>query len=211
MMKPGGIFKNQSRIFDILLVIVIIGLASLLYFRFEDIFRVFRDNEGESDTSSYVSVEDGSELGESLPTATPEPPAKLAENFELQNLDGETIALTDFAGKSVMINFWATWCPPCLNELPMIQDYADRHADDFVVLAVNAGEDHAKVAEFVSEFGYDLVFLLDPENFVGNIYRVMGLPTSIFIDEGGFWRVTHIGELDEPLLKDYLEKIGVTE
>lgn len=210
-MKPGILFRNQSRILDILLVVVIIVLASLLYFRFEEIFSGFRKNNVEGAKNSLPTVENLAEPAVMTPTVTADPPAKLAADFELTNLDGETVALTDFAGKSVMINFWATWCPPCLNELPMIQDYADRHADDFVVLAVNADEEHAKVAEFVSEFGYDLVFLLDPGNVIGNAYRVMGLPTSIFIDEDGFWRATHIGELDEPLLKSYLEKIGVTE
>jgi thiol-disulfide isomerase/thioredoxin len=210
-MKPGVVFRNQSRILDFLLVVVIIGLAILIYFRFEEMFSVFRNDEVESEKNSLPAAESFVEPDVFTPTATSELQAKLAADFELTNLDGETVALADFEGKSVMINFWATWCPPCLDELPLIQDYADRYADEFIVLAVNAGEEQAKVAQFVAEYGYDLVFLLDPENIAGNAYRVMGLPTSIFIDEDGYWRATHIGQLDELLLAGYLEKIGVIE
>ena len=202
--------RNQNRILDIIIVIVIIGLSALVYFRLEKILGVFRNDEVASVTENNppIATQNPTESESSdIKEQTPKP----APDFELMTLDGDKITLSDIDGKSVMINFWATWCPPCRDELPLIEAFAKRYSDRFIVLAVNAGEDLADVDRFISQYEYALVFLLDPKNSVGTTYRVMGLPTSIFIDADGNWQATHIGQLDEPLMTAYLEKIGVIE
>lgn len=134
-----------------------------------------------------------------------------APDFQLTNLNEEDVSLSEFQGKAVIVNFWAIWCPPCRAELPLIQEHADQYSDQLVVLAVNAGEEKSNVKHFVETFDYDLVFLLDPDSHAANLYQVRGLPTTIFVDQEGVWRATHIGELNQPLLSNYLMKIGVKE
>ena len=132
-------------------------------------------------------------------------------DFKLPNLAGQTVAVSDFKGKVVMVNFWASWCAPCRDEMPLIQKFADLYEQDMVVLAVNAGEDEATVRQFIDEFGLDFAILLDPPNIVANLYRVYAYPTTMFIDRDGVWQATHIGELNDVLLTRYLTEIGLEE
>ena len=74
----------------------------------------------------------------------------LAPDFQLDNLDGKPVALSDLKGKPVLLNFWATWCPPCRDEMPYIQEIYDEWSDEgLVVLAINYGESASRVKEFV--------------------------------------------------------------
>jgi len=136
---------------------------------------------------------------------------KPAKDFELKNLAGETIALSNFFGHPVIVNFWATWCPPCREEMPIFQKFADMYDTRLIVLAVNAGEKEEVVRNFVEESGLDLVFLLDPTNSAAELYGVRGFPMTFFIDEQGTLLRTHLGELDERLIKHYLDLIGLPE
>ncbi|MFW5714681.1 MAG: TlpA family protein disulfide reductase, partial [Brevefilum sp.] len=103
------------------------------------------------------------------------------------------------------------WCQPCRAELPLIQSFADRYEKELVVLAINMGEDRTNVEHFVNEFNYDLHFLLDQSTSVAKKFMVRGLPTTIFIDMEGQIQARHIGLLNEELISDYLEQIGVVE
>ena len=132
-----------------------------------------------------------------------------AQEFELQNLRGETVKLSDFRGKPVLVNFWATWCGPCRIEMPVIQEYYRRYKSDFVVLAVNIDESKNTVQSFVDEYQLDFPVLLDQGGKVTDAYRVRGFPTSIFIDRDGNIRYQHIGALSEESLIGYLEDLGV--
>jgi thiol-disulfide isomerase/thioredoxin len=137
-------------------------------------------------------------------------PFQPALDFSLESLEDRNISLSDFKGTPVMVNFWATWCPPCRAEMPLIQSYAEANRDEVVILAVNAGEDKATVESFATAQDLDdLVFLLDPDNSVASLYRIPGFPTSLFIDAEGMLTAAHIGELNEDLLIQYLAKIGV--
>jgi len=129
--------------------------------------------------------------------------------LQLMDLDGDPILLSDFKGKPVLINFWATWCPPCLEEMPLIETYAIRHEEELVVLAINAGENENVVREFVSTHDFSFNILLDPANSAVKKFFVYGYPTTMFFDEAGNIQSTHIGELNEDLLVNYLFKIGI--
>lgn len=199
---------GKKRLIDIGLVIIIIAMAVLVYFQ---ISRLVEDVRGQFQKAT--PPEEAAVQVTSIPTPESKnvPSATLAPDFELSSLGGEVIALSDYRGQAVMINFWAIWCPPCRAELPLIESFAERHADDLVVMAINMGEDQTNVYHFVNEFGYDLLFLLDPSTSVGSKFMVRGLPTSIFIDADGLIQARHIGILDETLLRDYLSQAGVVE
>lgn len=131
--------------------------------------------------------------------------------LELTNLAGEPIAITEFAGKPMLINFWATWCPPCLEEMPLLQAYAERHEEEMTVLAINAGENESLVRSYVAEHDLGLNILLDPTDSAIKHFRVYGFPTSLFFDKEGVLQSTHIGELNEEILEMNLMKIGIGE
>lgn len=107
-----------------------------------------------------------------------------APNFSLRNLKGETVKLSDFKGKKVMLNFWATWCPPCKQEMPAIQQFFEEKGEDVVILAVNIdGEED--VIEFVQSRKITFPILLDENNRVNEQYKIVTIPTTFFIDEKG--------------------------
>lgn len=111
-----------------------------------------------------------------------------AEKLQLTGFDGKEYHLPDLGGKVVLVNFWATWCPPCLEEMPSIQATWDElHGEQFETLAINVGEDRKAIERFVSEFDTKLGFplLLDPtmEAFQG--WKVRGLPTSFVVNKAG--------------------------
>ncbi len=112
-----------------------------------------------------------------------------AENFQLTDLKGQTHQLNQYQGKVVLLNFWATWCKPCVTEMPAMQASYDRLKDQgFVVLAVNELEDLEMVRAHIQEHQHTFPVLLDVDNEVANLYGVFGLPVSVFIDPSGVIR-----------------------
>jgi peroxiredoxin len=109
-----------------------------------------------------------------------------AEDFRLVDLEGKQQSLSQYRGKVVLVNFWATWCKPCTTEMPAMQATYDKLREKgFVVLAVNELEDEAKVREHIKQHGHTFPVLMDRDNKVANQFGVFGLPVSVFIDEKG--------------------------
>jgi len=108
------------------------------------------------------------------------------EDFQLVDLSGKMQSLSQYRGKIVLVNFWATWCKPCTTEMPAMQTIYDKLRDKgFVVLAVNELEDDAKVREHIKQYGHTFPVLMDRDNKVANQFGVFGLPVSVFLDEKG--------------------------
>lgn len=130
-----------------------------------------------------------------------------AADFSLPDLDGRVQSLSQYHGKIVLVNFWATWCKPCTTEMPAMQACYDKLRDQgFVVLAVNELEDEAKVREHIRAYNHTFPVLMDRENRVANQYGVYGLPVSVFIDEAGVVQAyIKGGLLTEPKI---LEEVG---
>jgi peroxiredoxin len=109
-----------------------------------------------------------------------------APDFILQTLDGQEMALSDLRGQVVLVNFWATWCPPCRAEMPAMQQVYDRYHDlGFEILAVNLQEQDAQMLGFVEDRGLSFPVLPDRDGSVSSAYRVTSLPTSFFVDRSG--------------------------
>jgi peroxiredoxin len=109
-----------------------------------------------------------------------------AEDFQLVDLNGKAHSLSEYRGKVVLLNFWATWCKPCTTEMPAMQTTYDKLREKgFIVLAVNELEDDAKVEEHIKQYGHTFPVLMDRENKVANQFGVFGLPVSVFIDGSG--------------------------
>ena len=132
------------------------------------------------------------------PTPTPEPEPEpepvLAPDFQLPNLEGQTISLSDLKGKPVLLNFWATWCGPCVSEMPYLQEiYDEWSGKGLVLLTINGGESSSKVSKFMQNQNLSLPVLLDTKQDVFRRYNIMGIPTTFFIDKDGIIQEKVIG------------------
>jgi peroxiredoxin len=134
-----------------------------------------------------------------------------APDFELQNLAGEVIHLEDFRGHLVLINFWATWCGYCYDEMPFIEKYYERYASDLIVLAVEVGDSVANVQSVVQKYGFTFKVLWDPDSSVFNQYRLRSFPVTFILDAQGIVQVKHQGYMSEEKLVEYLHKVGLTK
>jgi peroxiredoxin len=133
-----------------------------------------------------------------------------APDFELPGEDGRRYRLSEFRGKVVVLNFWATWCPPCRYEMPSMERARQKVAGEkIVILAVNVGEDEDTVFGFLARYPVQFPLLLDRRAEVIKLYPVVGLPTTYVIDPSGL--VTHraVGsrEWDDPELLDQLRAL----
>jgi peroxiredoxin len=153
----------------------------------------------------------------SSPVATPTPPVPatglpvaaqpqaVAPDFTLTGLDGQSVRLNDLRGRPLLLNFWASWCPPCRAELPALQAAYQRYGDRVAFLGVDVKESSATVAAFAPQFGLTFPLLLDSDGAVSDrLYQVRGIPTSLFIAPEGVVSARHVGPLAEADIDRYL-------
>jgi cytochrome c biogenesis protein CcmG, thiol:disulfide interchange protein DsbE len=136
--------------------------------------------------------------------------ASIAPDFTLTTLDGKDVSLSDFKGKIVVINVWATWCPPCVREIPRLVRLSEQYGDQgVVILGINTTwqDDEAKVAQFAREKGISYPVLLDPTNITGPLYRVQLMPSTFVLDHTGRISHTKVGEVDEATLEGYIQTL----
>lgn len=130
-----------------------------------------------------------------------------APNFTLENVDAKKVSLTDYRGKTVILNFWATWCPPCRSEMPAINQVARTHPN-VVVLAVDLQEGPAPVRDFVQQLDLSFRPLLDTRGEVTALYHVNSLPSSFFIGPDGRVRAINVGAMDQRTIEENLRRAG---
>lgn len=112
--------------------------------------------------------------------------ARQKANFTLTDLRGKTWTLKDLQGKVVLVNFWATWCPPCQKEMPDLEALYNQYKDKgFVILAISEDEETPKVAPFIAERKITYPILLDPGSKVNNLFQIQGIPKSFVYDREG--------------------------
>ena len=119
---------------------------------------------------------------------------KLAPDFRLKNLEGQLVTLSEFRGKPVLINFWASWCQPCREEMPYLQQVYDEWASKgLVLLTIDIGETPATIKKFFAENNLSLPVLLDTDKEVSQEYGITGVPETFLIDKNGIIRKKQIG------------------
>ena len=131
-----------------------------------------------------------------------------APDFALTDIEGRTIKLSDFAGRPVWVNVWASWCAPCRAEMPDIDTaYRELRGSGLTLLMISLGEDPAAVKRYLGTVRYELPVLLDPTFAFTEKYRVSGLPTHYFIGRDGTLRDLAIGGLKPNGMRSRLTKL----
>jgi thiol-disulfide isomerase/thioredoxin len=126
-------------------------------------------------------------------------------NFTLTDLNGVTHSIADYKGRPVLINSWATWCPPCKAEMPALHEFYLKHqAAGFELLAINSGEGRSAVQQFIGQTGFTFPVLLDTNKDVLDGLGVSGLPTSIFVGRDGTVKTIHVGGLTPEMIEQRL-------
>ena len=136
---------------------------------------------------------------------------KLAPDFTLPALDGTKVSLSQFGGKPVLINFWASWCLPCREEMPkLVQSYESHKAEGFMLLGVNLtySDTLPDVLAFANEFNIIFPVLLDKDGAVAEkMYQIPGIPTSVFVNRAGTIERIQVGVMTGRQIKQYVTEI----
>ena len=139
------------------------------------------------------------------------PQRPLAPDFTLRDLDGNRHRLSDYRGRVVIVNFWATWCPPCRAEMPSMQRAWERlRKEGIVMLGIDVGEDEDTVFQFTADYPVEFPLLLDQDSSVIGRWPVRGLPTTFVVDPQGRLAYRAIGgrEWDDPALLEQVRALA---
>ncbi len=198
---------KKKWIYGAILAILILGLIYLLWNRNTD--RLENTNSEED----RVTVEDDPKLEDEEAEEARDPSefpdiavGEKLPDFTLQNLKGENINLRELEGKIVILNFWATWCPYCVQEMPDLNKL-DKENEDLIVVAVNVNEKKSIVEEYIKDGGYDFQVVLDEEGEISINYMATNLPSTYFINEEGLFVGRVVGGMD---YEGMLEAVEVT-
>ncbi len=138
-------------------------------------------------------------------SAIPVPVEFPAPELELTDLEGNVVSLADYHGQVVLVNNWATWCPPCKAEMPTLQAfYEDHNEKGFTIIAIDAGDPVADVAQFVKDYGLSFPVWADLTQKATVAFRNPGLPSSYLIDRQGVVRLAWTGAISRGMLDQYV-------
>ncbi|TQR32154.1 redoxin domain-containing protein [Lysinibacillus sphaericus] len=194
--------KNIGLLIVVLLVAVMIGTY----------VKQQIDKDREIETTSLGKEMDERKIGLSNGDTPPD--------FTLTSLDGKNVTLSKLRGKKVVLNFWATWCPPCKAEMPHMQNYYEQYAkkDNVEIIAVNLTSEERDVTadakiDSVMTFrdSFDLTFPIlldqDPKNSIGIAYQILTIPTTYLIDSNGYIQRAIKGPMNVEMLKKYVDAL----
>lgn len=195
-------YKNLLSVAIILLALSIV---------FVNLWKPSADKE----STSNAAIEGGEDI-----TATEDIPGsdlsqvqegKAAPDFELTTLDGETMKLSDYQGKKIILNFWATWCPPCKAEMPHMQNFYEKHKEDGIeVVAVNLtniDNGQEDIEKFAKDYGLTFSIPLDEDGMIGPQYQAFTIPTSYILDTKGVITKKIVGPMDEAMMESLTKDI----
>ena len=177
--------KIKNVIITVVLIVAVIGAAVLGYNYLSEEYAPEQSQEQESDRAKAL-------------------------DFTVQDENGNSVALSDFAGKPIVVNFWATWCGPCKMEMPYFQSAYEKYGEDVVFLMVNVdggAAPAANVTEFLAEGGYRFPVFFDTNYSASMAYAVDAIPETVFITADGEISYKKIGVITESQLNAEIQRI----
>ena len=200
--------KNAWRwIVPALALVILIAAAALLYGRLSVPYAPDRTEK----TAAQQNAQQDEKKTDADSAQQPEPQADAAPDFEVLDADGNTVRLSDFRGKPVVVNFWATWCPPCRSELPgfenLYAEYGDRVTFLMVDLTDGSNDTVESVKSFVAENGFTFPVYFDTEHSAADAYGINAIPVTIFVRADGTLEAQQVGTMQENMLRAYLEDL----
>lgn len=188
-----------------IIIIIVVGMLGWTGWEFyssqkesetEDLQGITADPNADTSDTNLPDVEEGLEKGD------------MAPDFELELMNGEKVKLSDYRGEKVMLNFWATWCPPCRAEMPDMQKLHENK--DVTILAVDLFDTESKiehVEEFIEDYGVTFKVLLDKDSDVSTKYGIQPIPTTYMINSEGIIENMAFGALNYELMVQELDKM----
>jgi peroxiredoxin len=157
---------------------------------------------------AYILLQDADESSSNLQAV----PARVdypAPDLSLTDLEGNPTSLADYRGKVVLVNLWATWCPPCKEEMPALETfYRDHAGDGFTIVAINDGDPTADVVRFVKDYGLTFPVWLDPTyKATERAFKTLNLPSSFVIDRDGQVVLSWVGGVNLKTLEKYVTPV----
>ncbi|MGP4081730.1 peroxiredoxin family protein [Pseudalkalibacillus sp. R45] len=194
-------------------------LVGLIVFLGIMAWRIPNTAEQSKQTVEHIKAEQSNRIGEnpeSVEVANVQSAiaeiGKEAPDFTLQNLDGEEVSLSDYRGKTVILNFWTTWCTYCKKEIPELINFHHLHEnEEVVILAVNLSSEEENVEQvtmFAKEFEIPFQVPLDTEGMVGQAYQIIVIPTTFIIDPDGLVKNKIMGPMNLDELEQQLKGGG---
>src|SRR5699024_8530804 len=207
-MKLRSSAMKKSIIFIVVIAVAVIGLVGWSVYDFID-SDDSADSQDDFEDGMIVADPEDDEGGSSSDNLGLGEGEK-APDFELETLDGDKAKLSDYEGERVIVNFWATWCPPCRKEIPDLKQLYDE--EDVEILAVNMTSDETSDMDEIEEFANDefempFPVLLDYDDEVRQAYKVVAYPTSYMIDSEGKIQFMAMGAMTHEQMKKELDKI----
>lgn len=192
-----------------ILMVIVIGMLGWAVYDFIDSNRKSANQfESVDDVQITEETKFGEDSGEAEESVIGLEVGNKAPDFQLQTLTGDRVKLSDFRGNRVMINFWATWCPPCRAEMPDMESF---HQDkDVVILAVNLTDTEASLENiemFSDDYKLTFPILLDENLEVATLYMIQPIPTTYMVDSNGIISYKAFGAMNYDLMVQEFEKM----
>lgn len=186
--------KKKKTIIWFIIVIAILAVASLAYNRLSSVYAKGNlEKESIEESSVDTTIQNR------------------ADDFTVYDENEKQVKLSDYMGKPLIVNFWASWCPPCNREMPAFQKAMDMYGEEATFLMINEADGERETMDtaqaFLEDNGYEMNVLYDLDQDAGNTYNTLYLPRTLFIDENGNIVEDHVGELSEKELTDAIEKL----
>lgn len=172
----------------ILLLVALIGIAG---------FNLYSDRKNVTDIRNTGIAVENDETGIAVGDKAPD--------FVLQTVSGEKVKLSDYKGKKVFLNFWATWCPPCKEEMPHMQSFYEKKPEHVEILAVNFEESQQRITDFTGQYGLTFPILMDKDGKVAEIYEIYTIPTTYVLNEDGTVNQKIVGPMDQAMMETIIQ------
>lgn len=197
--------KNKQRtLLVLILVLVIVFAVSMFAYR-----ALSSKYPADPETSQEENVSADAESG---PQVISRDKLEQASDFTLEDNEGNSVSLSDHLGKPVVINFWATWCPHCVKELPYFQEAYEKYSDhiDFMMIDLTDGQRETKelAREYIEEYEYTFPLYFDTEFSAVTAYAVSAIPVTICITQDGYIYSTHMGAIDKLTLNQWVKTLA---